>query len=567
LKSRLSIIAGLGSILILAVGFCWLIETDQNLNWLGFEPRYNEQPLSYWLENVYQTDGFHVNGASRDAILHFGTKALPLLLNWIAQPEPYEPHPFDYARLAVEGFKILGPVAQPAVPKLIKIIGHNGDYAQQALVGIGPDAVPLLSEKLVATLADQSDPYYFGLMRREMRKTSGFYVRSCILDVLAQMGTNAAAAMPALITVIQSGCESWMNPDAFHALAIVGTNNPDQVVPVMASVLTNTVAAEKYQGVEAAQALAVWGTNHTRAAIPFVLAAITEHQGDESTRCYLVCALATIAHNQPAVAVPALMAAYTDSSWETRGTIAESLMAFGDEARFALPWLTNDSRHAVSKEYDIMPVIKLATAARTIAPELPETLDPLIKALSSRDVFIRQQTMYALGRLGTNAIPAVPALLKCLSTGSPPSRYDANQALVQIGVNSEEYIVDLGSNLSSPNEFVRGEASSSLGPLAAHSRFAFRTLVASAFGVQVPRDERDSAKWTLVTISRDNPQFMLDCLTDDSPVVRTGALKVFYDLERFVRGSIPKLQELAASDPDAGVRDLAARVLEIQGRQ
>jgi hypothetical protein len=39
------------------------------------------------------------------------------------------------------------------------------------------------------------------------------------------------------------------------------------------------------------------------------------------------------------------------------------------------------------------------------------------------------------------------------------------------------------------------------------------------------------------------------------------------DLERLIPESVPKLRELAASDPDANVRSLANDVLTIQNRR
>ena len=70
--------------------------------------------------------------------------------------------------MAVNGFRILGPIAKPAVPKLIDLLNH-GDLEQKtmaalALGGIGPEvyaAVPALTNYLKSLApADQTAGKY-----------------------------------------------------------------------------------------------------------------------------------------------------------------------------------------------------------------------------------------------------------------------------------------------------------------------------------------------------------------------------------------------------------------------
>jgi hypothetical protein len=113
MKKRLQILIGVGFVLILSAGIYWQSKVDHKFSLPFGEPRYEGESLSYWVQNLYSYNQTrHLNSAAQDAILHAGTKALPLLLNWISKPEPrfYRPGQIDYQRHAVEAFEILGPM-------------------------------------------------------------------------------------------------------------------------------------------------------------------------------------------------------------------------------------------------------------------------------------------------------------------------------------------------------------------------------------------------------------------------------------------------------------------------
>jgi HEAT repeat protein len=247
-----------------------------------------------------------------------------------------------------------------------------------------------------------------------------------------------------------------------------------------------------------------------------------------------------------------------------RSTVAGALAAFGTAAHPAVPLLLSSSRLKADQDHDTGWKIQLAVAAKIIAPESTNALAPLIEDLGSSKPYIRQQTIYALGRLGTNAVEETPALLKCLSHPDSQTRIDATEALGNIGVASDEFIIRLGENLSHTNHFVADAALSVLGRFASASKLAFETIIKRAISSPIDRDVRRQAKYTLIDIARRDLKFLLESLDDSDVAVRSGALKVFYDLERGVPESIPKLQQLATNDPDASVRSLAVDVLRQQ---
>jgi HEAT repeat protein len=579
-------------------------ETKKSATTTPPDPEYNGKPLSYWLEHQYQYGfgGRQTNSASREALLQSGSNAVPLLLNWIAKPEGGGWSAPDYA---VEGFEVLGPVSKPAVPDLIKIIGLNQDYPDRALVFIGKEAVPPLADKLVQTLLDTNNPIFFGGMRMEVRRDSGFYIRERILGVLSRLGTNAEAALPALIQIVTTNQPAefrwWSEQNPYTVLVNVGRNHEDILIPILLEQFNNPKLSQFKRG-QVADAISIFGTNQARVFLPVLIAALSENKTNDGSRIQMGAALAVmgsnqpdvlvpvfltalsdknngevilcnlagdldrVAHNQPDIVVPALMAAYTNCTVEGRCAIAGLLAGFGSRSRSLVPLLMTDSR---SREIPINPPdwkIGLASAAKRIAPDLTNTLSPMIEDLQSNEGGIQQRMIRGFGDLGTNGVDAVPALLVFLTNNTTQIRCDAIEALNAIGVKSEEYICNLSRLVSDTNYFVAHYSQSALCTLAADSQLAFNTVLKDAIAAQVEHDVQEQAKWRLVDISRKNPKFLLNCLDNPDPAVRSGALVVFYPLNQCVRESFDKLFRMSHDDPDAVTRTLADTVFQLQLR-
>lgn len=594
----------------LLIGGTWVLlhkPDDGGLaEFFSSEPKYEGHTLSCWMDHWSRMYGGLVveNVGPRLALKEMGIKAVPYLVAWISKPPVYHPG-VNYPERALKGFEVLGPVAKSAVPDLVRMIGQNQGYPERALLYIGKDAVPPLADRLVTTLSDTNNPFFFGVMRSEIRKSSGFYIRGCILDVLNKMGTNAEAALPALIRTARTSfpTNNWalhqQNPCA--VLANVGRNQPDRVIAVLLERFTNSPWSAGERG-RIASAMSAFGTNRadvflpvlvaslpnketddaSRAQIggalilighnqpevllPVFLAAVADKNTGEGIRCHMSGYLAEVGHNHPEIVIPALLTEYTNCSLYGRSSIAGALASFGGQARSVVPLLVADSQRQADQNYDTRWRIDLATAAKRIAPETRDALVPLLRDLESREPGIRQQTIYALGGLGTNAIEAIPALMKSLFHRDPQTRIDATQCLGSMEVNSEEFITLLGENLSHTNSFVSHGALSTLVSLSARSKVAFVRILKDAFSGLVDRDIREQAKYGLIDVARADPTFLVECLEDSDSRVRAGALKVFYDLPRRVPEAIPQLQRLTTSDPDDRVRSLAADVLQMEQR-
>jgi HEAT repeat protein len=600
---------------------CWLTSCnagEENVSATNSisDPQFHGQPLSYWLTHLYHYVGsaWTIDHDSEKAVLQIGSNAVPMLSSWITKPEGGGWGQPDHA---VEAFQLLGPTAKAAVPDLIKAIGQNQNYPERALVYIGKDAVPLLADKLVETLSETNNPYYYTGIRMAVRTTNGFYIRDRILGVLARLGTNAEAALPALIQTVATNRHqpyylregNWMGggffQDPYNVLARVGQNQPEIVVPILLNEFSNSpwpmvetqrfaAAIETQRRNHIIQAMKVWGTNQAKAFMPVLIAALSDNRtndwsriqmgdtlteigsnqpavlipvflagltnkaNDEHIQCGLAGSLFKIARDQPDIVVPALITVYTNSGIEVRCSIAGMLATFGDKSRSMVPTLMQDSR---SKELLINRPgwkIDLAVAAKKIAPENTNALSALIDDFDSCDGGTKQWRFRAFGELGTNAWEAVPTMLKFLTNDTTQIRCDAIGALDAIGVKSDEYIHILSQVVSATNVFVSQSAQSSLCSMAANSQPAFEAVLKYVISAPVDRDEvQIQAIWRLTELSRQNPKFLVNCLDSPDPAVRSGDLVVFYHLNKCVRESFGKLFMMSAKEPDAAIRTLA----------
>jgi len=588
------------------------------------DPEYRGKPLSYWVENLYRYGfgGRQTNEEAEAVLLQAGSNAVPLLISWI---KDYNKNwNSSHLSRALNGFELLGATAKPAIPDLINLVGQCRDYPERALVFIGKDAVPLLADKLVDTLSDTNNPYYDSGIRIAVKTSSGYFIRDRILAVLNQLGTNAEAALPALIqTVITNRQQIYylrsahymgggfaQNP--YNVLAHVGQNHPEVVVPILLDEFSNStlpqvdtqrcgrdIATQKRGQIIAA--MSVFGTNQAKVfmpalinalsdnttndysriqmgetltdiggiqpsvLIPVFLAALTNTANAEGIRCGLAGSLVKIARNQPDIVVPALMTVYTNSGIEGRTSIAGMLVKFGDKSRSMVPLLIQDSH---SKDLPINRPgwkIALAVAAKKIAPENTNALSALIDDLEKSDGGTQQQRFRAFGGLGTNGMDAVPVMLKFLTNDTTQVRCDDIEALNAIGVNSDDYIRNLSQTVGDTNVFVSQYSQSALCSLAANSQLAFEATLKYAVSAHVDRDGvQTQAIYQLAEISGKNPKFLVKCLDNPDPTIRLGDLIVFFNVHKCVRESFDKLFNMSATEPDAAIRTLADVVFHQQ---
>lgn len=553
---------------VLGAGIAWFfihrMNEEEFREIFSSEPKYEGRTFTYWMEHWYLNPwGSPVNPEAQTALKSMGNRAVPYLVKWINQSPRYGLE-LNRPERALQGFQVLGPAANSAIPDLIKNIDENQGYPARALQSTGTGAVPALAEKLLETLADKREPIMN--WRDPGYKGNFFHVQVAVIRCLKEMGTNAEAAIPALVKTMQANHRWWWTDNPYAALVSVGKNHPEIVVPALADAMTNS-SVPAYNRGDIADAMSSFGTNHAEVYLSVLMETINDKRTDNWNRRAMAGALAIVGRNHPDLVVPVLMAAFTNSADQYRDGIAEALGSFGNNARAALPLLLP----AIHSSYFYLGE-HAAIAVKKIAPERSEATAVLIQDLNNPEPGYRQQTIYALGRLGTNGLDAVPALLQCLSHPDMQTRIDATRSLSQIGVASDEFITDLGENLSCTNEFMVQEAEETLCNLAGHSKLAFVTLLKHGVCGPIGKTYKDQAKFLLANTARTNSEFLLASLDDTNGYVRYGALEIFNEFQfaamqpHFVLEAIAKLTELSTNDPDQNVRRLAADTLRWQAQ-
>ena len=462
----------------------------------------------------------------------------------------------------IELLAVIFVIAVLAAMLLPALSGHS---RQPTLIlpkieNLGTNAVPVLIEFLTTNKfhPQQNATNRLRISYRNVR------VLQFAMQTLGSMGTNAEKAAPILTEYLRNG-DIGGQGTAAEALANVSRNKLEIIFPILINALTNSSPVHNRGGISGA--IALLGTNYADVFLPVLAGVINDKLTDDANRRAIAGALAVVGKNQPEVIVPILMITFTNTATEYRDGIADALASFGNDARPATPILLVASR---SQNFSLR--MHAAVAVKIIAPETPNALTPLIKDLESPEMYVRQQTIYTLGGLGTNGYEAVPALLKCLSHSDPQTRIDANRALNKLGITSDEYISALGMNLSCSNEYMVLEAEETLANMSGHSEAAFITLAKEGVSGNIHGIYKDSAIFLLGLAMRTNTPDLLKGLENPDAQVRLGTLEVFNEFRfpimrpHIVPEAVPKLRELADKDPDLKVRSRAADMLQFQSQ-
>jgi HEAT repeat protein len=220
------------------------------------DPQYEGRLFSEWL---YELDSREekTREAAEKVIKAQGTNLIPILVQMIQIKESHQEEmlhfltylPIEYAmnrRFAVvDGFKVLGPLARPAIPDLIKLLSDRelGDPAFLALAKIGPESVSPLLKELVSTnetarrYATEALGYFAEVSEKivpeliKNLKDPSRDVRSSAISALSQIKKEPKISVPALIERLNDA-EPSVRRDAVMAMAIFG-KDAEAAIPLL----------------------------------------------------------------------------------------------------------------------------------------------------------------------------------------------------------------------------------------------------------------------------------------------------------------------------------------------
>ena len=569
-RKRASALALGGALL---VSIMWVRDHDPK-ELISLEPKHQGHTLTYWLEH-WNKDSWpnSVNNEAVAAVQAIGAKAVPLLVKWTGRPYSG----FNFSERALKAFEVLGPTAEPAVPKLIAIIGR-GDAPQRALLAIGPVAVPSLVKKYLETLTDTNPPDYN--WRNPKSATSPAHVRECIVSAWLLMGTNAGAAIPALIQGAGSR-QWWTQHSAINALGVIGQSRPDVVLPALTNLLQQADAATT---AELAQALGTAGKNRPNAVLPILLNLLHGTNVNATSEAAIASALAEVGHDRPQIIVPVLLSIFehphtnapaeaeqffyrgysarrNSSLWfeggrtSPRARLADALAVFGAAAQPAVPALRLAGRE---KDPELRAHVSLALLK--IAPKTPGALEPLFKNLDERDVQVRREALWTIQSLGTNAVSAIPALVeKSRHDPDREVRGSAMDIIQQMHFINDDLMAAMTENLADTNTETATASARILSQFLESSPQVFPPLL-KAFRFCADRETRREIKDSLDHASERDANPLINCLHSEDPQLRLAALQLVDDCGFDFKETRAVLIK-AKHDADPAARAIATNML------
>lgn len=325
------------------------------------EPSYQGRTLTDWLKSVYDIYSYPgANAEAVSAIHHFGSNAIPTLLNHAAAKDSSlkkalmkwnDKNPwislrfssqFDKHDLGAAGFYILGPDAQSAVPELRRLLKDDDESvrgtAALCLGWIGPAAqaaVPDLIKEFEHEICSATNQNFAAAF------------------ALGQIGPSAKAAIPALLTGLTNNSGQCQITSRAALINIHGIS----ISPLLEE-LKDT--ARPTQCAIAMMVVRQCGTNAI-AAVPWLISDL--NCSNLNIQSFALASLGAL-HQEPERCVPAIAPFLTSKNDYLRENAIRASESFGKAAKPAVPALLRCLN-------DVNPAVRdfATNAVREIDPE------------------------------------------------------------------------------------------------------------------------------------------------------------------------------------------------------
>jgi HEAT repeat protein len=338
-----------------------------------------------------------------DVLSRLGSEGVPSLAE--ALPRADE----RIARLIMQYLGEMGPEARAAIPALLRMLKHTHRWcryeAASALVNIDRK---LGAQKATPVLAALAVPSGDEIFDEDLR------VRA--LQMLRELGSGGKAAVPSLTALLQDEeVDGRWHRRAAETLGCLELNTPEALAAL------RKATQDRDTGLRVAAAQALGRLGHRREAVALLLEAL-QHGGDRS---HSIDALAEIGPPAKA-ALPELRKLMRNSGESTR--CAAALAVWRIERPVNSHGLQFDPRQ--------------------------DALAVLVEILQSPDLLDLHPAARAIGQIGPEAKPAVPALIRRLELGVPLFSKEILNTLGKIGPEAREAVPALKQLLEHKNEYV-----------------------------------------------------------------------------------------------------------------
>ena len=388
MNKRLSVLAGGTLVIVCLVALSILLPSRT-------PPSYEGKTLNEWISQLQRAekrnhDKWHDDlGKAQTAIRAMGTNALPFLIadvtarptpkdrvaGWLVKHAPFlklrPPNIPDRWVRGIRGLEVLGPVAKPHLPELTSLATNNIGYGPSALLAVGADALPAVTNLLACSAYP----------------LTGNLIGALANAVYAERIKPEEAAL--MIPVLVKAFRSTDTRARYYAAAAMGAihQHPELCVPVLAEGLGDPNPGIPEQS---SQALGRFGD--AAAGHAEKLADLFD-QGSADVRQAICGALANF-KSTPDVAVPILMRGLTDADLGVRVWAANGLGQLAAQADKVVPALVNATQdhRPIMRSVAVQAVGLFGDKAKTAVPDLERMcLDP--------DASVRNAATNALRRV------------------------------------------------------------------------------------------------------------------------------------------------------------------------
>ncbi|HMO21088.1 MAG TPA: HEAT repeat domain-containing protein [Candidatus Melainabacteria bacterium] len=279
-------------------------------------------------------------------------------------------------------------------------------------------------------------------------------------SVLERLSTNpdfsiSDSSLKTLIAILRGSKEPEVKASLVRVLGNIGPKNEDVKAAIIENISGDAEATTKRNAIEALAKLAQQEKPEFHRKSTEILVGILRGDDAPSLRKAAAIALSRY-HNDPEVAVPALIDALNDNYLLVRTAAVQAIGNYHSGAEAAVPPLLKLLEEEPNEGIRSSSIYTL----RTIGKDDQRVVDKFIELLD--DPKLGRSIMSYLYYFGDRAAPAVPKLIKMLDSSDRYQRQYACRALGAIGIDAKEALPALEKATRDSDASVRSNAQTAI---------------------------------------------------------------------------------------------------------